>query len=137
MTTWRALPRWARIALGVYAGAFLVATVSHIVDIVVHGDSVYAAAPPQLRLFFVSLVVLDPVVVALVLRMRRAGVLLAVAVMLADVTANVAMSAIDPTWRLAPTLPVFGVFVVVTALPLWRSLAPPRARSVPPHPLVH
>jgi len=123
MTTRKALPRWARITLGVYAGAFLVGTVSHLLDIALQGAQVYAAAPPVLRAFFVALVVLDPLVVVLVLRRRRAGVLLALAVMVADVGANLAMTAIDPTWRLAVTLPLFGVVVLATALPLWRVLS--------------
>ena len=123
MTTWRALPRWARITLGVYAGAFLVGTGSHLVDFAVQGTGVYASAPPVLRAFFVALVVLDPLVVVLVVRLRRAGVLLAVAVMVADVAANLAMTAIDPRWTLAVTLPLFGVVVLATALPLWRVLS--------------
>ena len=124
MTTWRALPRWARITLGVYAGAFLVGTASHLLDIALQGARVYSSAPPPLRLFFVALVVLDPLVVVLVLRRRRrAGVLLAVAVMVADVGANLAMTAIDPGWALAVTLPLFGVVVLATAPPLWRVLS--------------
>ena len=123
MTTRKALPHWARITLGVYAGAFLVGTVSHLLDIALQGARVYSAAPPPLRLFFVALVVLDPLVVVLVLRRRRAGVLLAVAVMVADVGANLAMTAIDPRWTLAVTLPLFGVVVLATALPLWRVLS--------------
>ena len=123
MTTWRALPRWASITLGVYVGAFLVGTVSHIVDFAQQGADVYATAPPALRLFFVALVVIDPVVVVLILRLRRSGVLLAVAVMVADVAANLAMTAIDQGWALALTLPLFGVVVLATAPPLWRVLS--------------
>ena len=123
MTTWRALPRWARITLGVYVGAFLVGTVSHIVDFALQGADVYATAPPALRLFFVALVVIDPVVVVLLLRLRRSGLLLAVAVIVADVAANLAMTTIDPAWPFPVTQSLFGLFALVAAPPAWRAMA--------------
>ena len=122
MTTGRALPRWAGITLAVYAGAFLVGTVSHLLDFVLQGVEVYATAPLLLRVFFVALVVIDPLVVVLVLRRPRAGVLFALAVMVADVAGNLAMTALDPAWPFPVTQSLFGVFVLATSLPLWRVL---------------
>jgi len=127
--TWRALPRRARIVLGVYVGAFLVATVSHVIDMVVQGADVYASAPPALRVFFLALVLIDPLVVVLVVRLRRAGVVLVVAVIVADVAANLAMTVVDPAWPPPVTQSLFGVFALVTALPAWRALAPARRRA--------
>jgi hypothetical protein len=133
MTTWRALPRWARIVLGVYVGAFLVATASHIIDIVVQGAGVYATAPPALRVFFVALVLIDPVVVVLIVRLHRAGVIAVVAVIVADVAANLAMTLVDPAWPPPVTQSLFGVFALATSLPVFRALGPgsaPRASAL-------
>jgi len=78
--------------------------------------------------FFVSLVVLDPLVVVLAAFVRRAGIWLAAAVMTVDVAANWIANwpalQEDPAWLPRPVglLPItlFGVLVLVTALPLPR-----------------
>jgi hypothetical protein len=76
--------------------------------------------------FFVGLVVLDPVVVALAGFVRRGGIWLAAGVMALDVTANwignwPSLHA-DPARLLGPVglvpITLFGVFVLVTAQPM-------------------
>jgi hypothetical protein len=78
--------------------------------------------------FFVSLIVLDPLVVVLVAFVRREGIWLAVGVIMVDVAANWIgnwpslhehpATLLRPVGLLPITL--FGVFVLVTALPLLR-----------------
>ncbi len=79
-------------------------------------------------MFFVSLVVLDPLVVVLVAFVRRAGIWLAAGVMVLDVAANWIANwpslHADPARLLHPVglLPItlFGVFVLATTRPLLR-----------------
>ena len=83
-----------------------------------------------IQVFFVSLVVLDPLVVALAVVVHRAGIWLAAGVMVLDVAANWignwpslqedAARLLRPAGLLPITL--FGVFVLVTALPLLRAM---------------
>jgi hypothetical protein len=78
--------------------------------------------------FFVGLVVLDPLVVALAGFVRREGIWLAAGVMALDVTANWVGNwpslREDPTRLLGPVglvpITLFGVFVLATALPMLR-----------------
>ncbi|GAB3838029.1 hypothetical protein [Kribbella italica] len=87
-------------------------------------------APVPLQVFFVCLVVLDPLVVVLVALVRPSGVRLACAVMALDVTANWitnwpqlredATSLLRPYGLLPITL--FGLFVLGTAVPVLRVL---------------
>lgn len=79
-------------------------------------------------MFFVSLVLLDPLVVVLAGFARREGVWLAAAVMVADITANWigdwSWLRADPARLLRPAgllpITVFGVFVLISAGPLFR-----------------
>ncbi|MFC4590354.1 hypothetical protein [Sphaerisporangium corydalis] len=137
---WAGRPLWARCALVVYALGFAEGTGAHVLDLVRGGVHAYASfAPPPLQVFFVGLVVLDPLVVALLVLSRPVGVLLACIVMAADVTANWYVSwpwlHDDPTRLLRPVglLPItlFGLFVLTSAIPLWRTLKnPPPAAPV-------
>jgi hypothetical protein len=133
---WASQPVWARWVLAAYLVGFADGTGAHVRDLIRGGLQAYAYAPAAAQVFFVALVLLDPVVFVLVLLMRPAGIWLAGAVMLADMAANwfVNWSA-PPEYRLKFLPPVgllpitlFGVFVLVSLIPLRRSLA---ARTVP------
>ncbi|WP_256725446.1 hypothetical protein [Streptomyces sp. IMTB 2501] len=114
-----------------YAGGFLEGTCSHVLDLVRGGLHAYAAfAPAPLRVFFVALVVLDPLVVVLTLRTRPSGIRAAGVVMTLDVLANWYVNwpwiKEDPAALLRPVglLPItlFGVFVLAMLRPLLHAL---------------
>ena len=104
------------------------------------GIHAYAPSYPQIaiQVFFVSLVVLDPLVVALVAFVRREGIWLAAAVMALDIAANWIGNWIrirhdrvsDVPWLIT----LFGVFVLATALPLLRVMKGSH-RRIHGHPL--
>lgn len=111
------------IVRGVWIVGFLIGTTTHVADLVLAGTNVYDGFPIAIRLFWVSLTVLDPLVAALLWFRLRAGVVLGVAVILADIAIN---------WSVFSTiggLSLFGVvaqslfaaFVLMTARPLWGS----------------
>ncbi|MGW7821094.1 hypothetical protein ACWGLF_23860 [Streptomyces puniciscabiei] len=125
---WRALPRRVLV---LYAGGFLEGACSHAVDLVRGGLHAYAGfGPVPLQVFFVALVVLDPLAVLLTLRARPSGIRLAGAVMTLDVLANWYVNwpwvRADPARLLHPVglLPItlFGVFVLASAPALLRAL---------------
>ena len=127
---WKGQPRWARWALAIYLIGFLEGTVAHCLDLIRGGIHVYASfAPLPLQVFFVSLVLLDPLVVVLVALVRPEGVWLAGGLMVVDVIANWIVSwpqvRQDPAWLLRPVglLPItlFGLVVFASAIPLARS----------------
>lgn len=112
-----------------YLIGFAQGTGAHIRDLASGGIHAYSSLPQTwIQVFFVSLVVLDPLVVVLVAFVLRAGIWLAVGVIVLDVAANWIRnwSSLheDPARLLRPVglLPItlFGVFVLVTALPLLR-----------------
>ncbi|MGC4940249.1 hypothetical protein [Kribbella sp. DT2] len=128
---WRALPRWTRWVLAVYVIGFLDGSFAHLLDLVRGGIHVYASfAPVPLQVFFVCLVVLDPLVVVLLALVRPWGVRLACAVMALDMTANWITNwpqlQADPLQLLRPygllLITLFGVFVLASALPVLRVL---------------
>ncbi|WP_369368224.1 hypothetical protein AB5L52_40615 [Streptomyces sp. CG4] len=134
---WRALPVWARRTLVVYVGGFLEGTCAHGLDLARGGLHAYAAfAPVPLQVFFVALVVLDPLVAVLAARMRPVGIRSAGVVMTLDVLANWYVNwpwvTQDPVALLRPVgllpISVFGVFVLVTLRPLLRTLDGREAR---------
>lgn len=112
-----------RIARLVWMVGFAVGTVTHVLDLVLGGVEVYAGYPDAVRVYWVALTVLDPLVVVGAARRMGAAVVLGVAVMVSDVTIN--------TWVLVSTGAlgiaglamqiVFGTFVVATAPMLWRA----------------
>ena len=100
---------------------FLVGTTTHTADLIVGGLDVYSGFPLGVRLFWVTLTILDPVTAALIIFRRRSGVVLGSAVMIADIAVN---------WTVFATvggLSVFGVIsqslfaalILVTARALW------------------
>jgi len=88
--------------------------------------------------FFVSLVVLDPLVAALVAFVRREGIWLAAAVIALDAAANWTgnWARIRDDWLpdVSWLITLFGVFVLVTALPLLRVMKGSH-RRIQSHPL--
>jgi hypothetical protein len=95
------------------------------------GIHAYASSYPQVpyQVFFVSLIVLDPLVVVLAAVVRREAVWLACALMVADIGANWAGNwrrILDYLAHLAANAPwlitAFGIFVFATALPLARAM---------------
>ena len=86
---WADLPRWARWVLAVYLIGFAEGTGAHVRDLVRGGIHAYSSVPQAwIQVFFVSLVVLDPLVVVLIAFVRREGIWLAAGVMVLDVAAN-------------------------------------------------
>ena len=123
------MPWWARWVLAVYLVGFAQGAGAHIRDLVRGGIHAYSAVPQVwIQVFFVSLVVVDLLVVVLAAFVRREGIWLAAGVMVLDVAANWIVNwpwlQADPARLLRPVglLPItlFGVFVLVTALPLLR-----------------
>jgi len=131
------LPGWVRWVLAVYLIGFAQGTGAHVRDLVRGGIHAYSLFPQAwIQVFFVCLVVLDPLVVVLAGFVRREGIWLAAGVMVLDVAANWtgnwpalhedAARLLRPVGLLPITL--FGVFVLVSALPLLRvmkGLIPP------------
>ena len=129
---WAGLPGWARWVLAVYLIGFAQGTGAHVWDLMRGGIHAYSSLPQAwIRVFFVGLVVLDPLVVVLAAFVRREGIWLATGVMMLDVVANWTGNwpslHEDPARLLRPLglLPItlFGVFVLVTTLPLLRVIA--------------
>ncbi|MFK0114067.1 hypothetical protein [Streptomyces sp. NPDC091217] len=110
---------------------FLEGAGAHGCFLVTGGLDAYNYAPMLVQVLFHVLLLLDPLVALIIIRAHPRGPLLAAVVMLADVVGNwsVAWSAVmsHPTAFLRPTglLPItlFGIFVLLTALPLRRALA--------------
>ena len=105
-----------------WVAGFLVGTTTHTLDLVLGGLDAYAGFPPALRIFWVALTLLDPLTALLLGLRRRAGVVLGLAVILADIAVN---------WSVFLTvggLSLFGVLcqsafaalLVCTAPLLWR-----------------
>ena len=125
-----------RVIRFVWIAGFVIGTTTHIADLVLGGTEVYAGHPVAVRVFWVSLTLLDPLAVILVLRRSRAGIALGVAIMLADVAVN---------WTVFATVEGFGLpglvnqslfcaFVLATALPLWRAFSNPTRAARPTAP---
>lgn len=118
-----------------YLIGFLVGTRTHVLDVARDGIHAYAMFPQTtLQVFFVSLVILDPLVIVLLGLVRREGIWSAGTVMVLDVCGNWWGNwhwlRDDPSQllRLLP-LTLFGVFVVVSVLPLYSAVARTSDRS--------
>ncbi len=124
----------ARVFRVLWIVGFLIGTSTHVADIVIGGINTYAEFPVALRLFWLSLTVLDSLVVVLLMMRRRSGIVLGLVVILTDISVN---------WTVYLTIggnPLFGVInqtafailLVSTARPLWRWFTEPRPREEPP-----
>ncbi|WP_406177417.1 hypothetical protein [Streptomyces sp. NBC_00996] len=125
---WGGQPLWARWVLTVYLIGFLEGSCVHIFYLARDGIHAYASFPQvPLRVFFVSLAILDPLVAVLVGLVRREGIWPASAVMVTDVFGNWWSNRHwlqDDPAKLLPLLPItlFGLFVVAFLLPLHRTV---------------
>ena len=95
-SAWAALPRWARWMLAVYLAGFADGTAAHARDLARAGFHAYSGFPQvPLRVFFISLVLLDPLVVVLIALVLPAGIWLGSIVMVLDVTRRAASAALS------------------------------------------
>lgn len=107
---------------------YSVGTITHTLDLVLGGIDVYSSFPVPLRLFWVLLTVLDPLVVVLILLRKRAGVMLGVGVIVLDVGINATVYATIGGLSLFGLLcqTSFGILILTTARPLSRWFSAPR-----------
>ncbi|MFB7666314.1 hypothetical protein ACFC1R_20560 [Kitasatospora sp. NPDC056138] len=114
-----------------YLIGFLEGAGAHFLDLIRGGIHVYASfAPVPLQVFFVSLAVLDPLVVVLVGLVSPVGVRLACGVMTLDAVTNWIVNwpqlRENPAWLLRPVglLPItlFGLFVIASSGPVLRAM---------------
>ncbi|MGO4105636.1 hypothetical protein AB4Y63_16935 [Leifsonia sp. YAF41] len=100
---------------------FLVGTTTHTADLIIGGLDAYSAFPLGVRLFWVTLTILDPATAALIIFRRRSGIVLGSTVIIADIAVN---------WTVFATVgglssfgvicqSLFAVLIFVTARPLW------------------
>ena len=114
--------RAPRVIRALWIAGFGIGTTTHVLDIVIGGAGVYAGFPLVLRAFWLSLTVLDPLVIALLARRRRTGVALGSAVIVADIAVNWTVLATVggiPVWG-AVNQTLFAILVLATAPTLLR-----------------
>ncbi|MET9956890.1 hypothetical protein ABZ135_35815 [Streptomyces sp. NPDC006339] len=122
-----------RLVLAVWVAGLLVGTVAHLGDLVAEGPFAHREfAPAWLDLYWSSLAVVDPLAAVLLLRGRRVGVDLLLAVLATDLAANAYAVLVLLDGR--PTesgglgrLLAFGLFVLVTAPWVRRAFGPAAA----------
>jgi hypothetical protein len=124
---WTAAPRAVRT---VAVGTVLVlayGTLVHVAQLVAAGFAPYPALPGWLRVYFVSLTLLDPLAAVLLARGRRSGVVLAVALLITDALANGwANYALDPAGGVTAgrmgqaVITALALLVTALAVPMWR-----------------
>jgi hypothetical protein len=135
---WARLPVRARWVLALYAAGFADGTGAHIRDLASRGIQAYSSFHQvPFQVFFVGLVVLDPLVVVLAALARPAAAWLGAAVMTGDLTANWAGNWPWPShYLMLWPITLFGVFVLATAPALHRHLraAGPSGPVSPPGP---
>ncbi|AQX80081.1 hypothetical protein BWO91_08870 [Plantibacter flavus] len=100
---------------------FLVGTTTHTADLILGGLDVYGGFPPGVRLFWVTLTVLDPITAVLIVLRRRSGIVLGIAVIVADIAVNWTVFVLlgGLSWFGVVNQSLFAVLIVVTARPLW------------------
>ncbi|WP_336661425.1 hypothetical protein [Leucobacter sp. USHLN154] len=110
------------LIVAVWVIGFTVGTITHAIDLVAGGLNVYAGFPMPVRWFWISLTVLDPLVVVLLILRSRAAVPIAVLVMVADLTVNwsVFFAIGGLTLFGVITQSIFGAIVFITARNVWQ-----------------
>lgn len=111
-----------RVVLLLWCLGFAVGTATHLTDILLRGVFAYTYAPLWMNAFWTSLTVLDPLVVLLLIVARRAGIVLGVAVMVADLAINTYAGTLPSMSAASYQLVlqwIFGLFVLITAGRLW------------------
>jgi hypothetical protein len=101
---------------------FLVGTTTHTADLIVGGVNAYSDFPLGVRLFWVALTLLDPATAALIIFRRRSGIVLGIAVIVADIAVNWTVFALVGGLSLFGVISqsLFAVLILVTARALWR-----------------
>lgn len=77
-----------RLVVGVLVAGFAIGTTTHVLVVLDRGWLVNASAPTWMNVYWTALTLLDPLAAVLLLRSRRAGLVLALAIMLSDVAIN-------------------------------------------------
>lgn len=121
-----------RSAVAVLVLLLLYGTVVHVVQLLVAAGHPYPGLPLWLRLYFVSLTGLDLCAAVLLLLRRRAGVALAVVVLVSDAAANaLANYAFDDAGGVTAgrvgqaVITVVALSAAIIAPTLWRATAGP------------
>ncbi|MDQ0725322.1 hypothetical protein [Microbacterium sp. W4I20] len=111
---------------------FLIGTTTHTADLIVGGLDVYTGFPPGLRLFWVTLTILDPVTAVLIYLRRRSGIVLGVTVMVVDIAVNWTVFILvgGLSWFGIMSQSLFAVLTFVTARTLWLWFGQSSARGV-------
>ena len=125
--------RALRVFQVVWMLGFLVGTTTHTADLIVGGVNACSDFPLGVRLFWVSLTFLDPATAALIIFRRRSGIVLGIAVIVADIAVNWTVFAMVGGLSLFGVISqsLFAVVILVTARSLWRWFGPssPRERG--------
>lgn len=113
--------RVLRVFQVMWVVGFLVGTTTHTADLVVSGLNAYSAFPLGVRLFWVTLTILDPATAALIIFRRRSGIVLGSAVIIADIAVNWTVFAMVGGLSFFGVISqsLFAVLIFVTARPLW------------------
>ncbi|WP_139205388.1 MULTISPECIES: hypothetical protein [unclassified Plantibacter] len=113
--------RTLRVFQILWVVGFLVGTTTHTADLILGGLDVYGGFPPGVRLFWVTLTVLDPITAVLIILRRRSGIVLGIAVIVADIAVNWTVFVLlgGLSWFGVINQSLFAVLIVVTARPLW------------------
>jgi hypothetical protein len=123
----RSYPPSVHVVFAVYALCFLGAGFNHARDLWLGGLLPYDWAPLAINAYWASLALLDPLTVVLLYTFPRAGMLLALAVMLSDVAINsyVAYVVFSPSCAFGVSLQLQSLFLgfVVGTVPfVWARL---------------
>jgi len=131
MTALAASARALRAFQVLWVLGFLVGTTTHTADLILGGVNAYNDFPPGVRLFWVTLTILDPVTAALIIFRRRSGIVLGSAVIIADIAVNWTVFAMVGGLSLFGVMSqsLFAVLIVVTARPLWIWFGRPSTRQ--------
>ena len=112
---------------------FLVGTTTHTADLIFGGLDAYSGYPLGVRLFWVTLTILDPVTAALIIFRRRSGIVLGTAVIIADIAVNwtvfVVIGGLSLYGVLSQSLFALVIFVTAGALWVWFGRSSTRERS--------
>ena len=131
---WGNLPRRARWVAAGYVVGFGEGTCSHVYSLWTGGIHAFSRDPVPIQALFHAMLVLDVLAVVLILRASPAGPPLAAVVIVADAFGNWWAEAGNvmrhPLDYLVPfgllPITIFGVFVLVTAMPLRREIVASR-----------
>ncbi|KQQ01491.1 hypothetical protein ASG06_13650 [Rathayibacter sp. Leaf185] len=100
---------------------FLIGTTTHTADLIIGGPNAYSAFPLGVRLFWMTLTILDPITAALIVFRRRSGIVLGIVVITADIAVNwtvfATVGGLSSFGVISQSL--FAVLLVVTVRRLW------------------